>query len=90
MRQKKPTVGIKRKDKTMTEIDADKMREFVDEGVRWHGARIVGERRLKTRLVFRIEGCDLARLEDFVNQRLGHYAYEWFTWLTDRGELAIG
>lgn len=74
----------------MTGTEAEKIDEFVQEGVRWLGAKVLGRRRLKTRLVYRVGGCDLGRLEDFVNQRFGHYAYGYIGWTTARGELAVG
>lgn len=35
---------------------------------------------MKTVVKFRVADCDMMRLEDHVNQRLGKYAYPWISW----------
>ena len=70
--------------------DAAKMREFVEEGLAIIGGCIEEESRTEDRVLFSVANCDLSRLEDFVNQRMGHYAYPWTSWMKSETELEMG
>jgi hypothetical protein len=71
-------------------LDRAKMREFVTEGLMRLGGRLVRTNHTRSFLAFEIAGCDVGRLEDFVNQRMGHYAYPWTSWKLEPTVLAVG
>ena len=71
-------------------VDAAKMREFVEEGLAILGGRIEAENRIKDGVLFSVANCDISVLEDVVNQRMGHYAYPWTSWMKSETELEMG
>ena len=71
-------------------VDAAKMREFVEEGLAILGGRIEAENRIKDGVLFSVANCDISVLEDVVNQRMGHYAYLWTSWMKSETELEFG
>ena len=71
-------------------VDAAKMREFVEEGLAILGGRIEAENRIKDGVLFSVANCDISVLEDVVNQRMGHYAYPWTSWMKSETELEVG
>ena len=76
--------------KRISKADTEKMREFVEEAIGCLGGRLVKTERRNDGIRFKVEGCDLSRLEDFVNQRMGHYAYPWTSWMKSETELEMG
>ena len=71
-------------------LNEDKIIEFVTEQTKALGGRIGRTVRRKATVAFAISGCDLETLSDRVNQRLGHYAYSWVSWVWDGATLVVG
>lgn len=74
----------------VSKIDREKMREFVEEALEVCGGEIVSSRETDEGIQVQIAGVELTRIEDFVNQRLGHYAYPWTSWVSGDRTLELG
>lgn len=71
-------------------LNEDKIVEFVTEQTKALGGRIGRTVRRKATVAFAVTGCALETLSDRVNQRLGHYAYPWTSWVRDGATLVVG
>lgn len=71
-------------------LNENKIVEFVTEQTKALGGRIGRTVRRKATVAFAVTGCDLETLSDRVNQRLGHYAYPWLSWVKDGATLVVG
>lgn len=71
-------------------LNENKIVEFVTEQTKALGGRIGRTVRRKATVAFAVTGCDLVILSDLVNQRLGHYAYPWTSWVKDGATLVVG
>lgn len=74
----------------MAGVDAEKMQEFVEDGLTILGGRILAVTHNKDVIAFEVCDCDVSVLEDVVNQRMGHYAYPWTSWAKSETELEAG
>ena len=73
-----------------SEIDIAKMDEFVLDAVESGGGRIVEYHVEDGEVVFKLADCEIEVVEDRVNQRLGHYAYPWISYVQRPRTLAVG
>lgn len=74
----------------VSKIDREKMREFVDEALEVCGGEIVSSKETAEGIALELAGVELTQIEDFVNQRLGHYAYPWTSWVSGDRTLELG
>lgn len=74
----------------MTGVDAEKIQEFVEDGLTMVGGWILAVTHNNDVIAFEVCDCDVSVLEDVVNQRMGHYAYPWTSWKKSDTELEVG
>ena len=74
----------------LSKIDIAKIHEFVLDAVEGVGGRIVEYHVEDDEVVFELADCEVEVVEDRVNQRLGHYAYPWISYVKRPNLLSVG